>query len=115
MQEDAGLNHAFNMVPSDAGFDEEFGLLMCQMNWSLSAKKSRSTLLKLTAQYIIYYSGVPNVDDKYRTEFMQRVGKFATYPYFRNLVSQISWASSAELPILPVLKQDIPPKRFSLP
>ncbi len=35
--------------------------------------------------------------------FVERVGKFATYPYFRAHCSQLSWESGADLPILPVI------------
>jgi hypothetical protein len=105
--ENAQLNHAINMEFSEPSYDDESGLLLAQMDWSVTAKKGRSQHLKLTARYMLTYSGVPSVESRHMSEFIRRVGRFATYPYFRNFVSQMSWASGAELPILPVLKQEL--------
>lgn len=85
-------------------YDAERRLLGGQFDWSVEATFGRRKLLNARASFIVSYENVPDVDGVHMEAFIKRVGRFATYPYFRSLVSQFSWESKAELPPLPVLK-----------
>lgn len=85
-------------------YKEDAAMLGGQFEWSIDANFGRKKLLNIKAEFLIAYRNVPNVGQSHMEAFVKRVGKFATYPYFRALVSQISWGSRVDLPVLPVLK-----------
>lgn len=63
------------------------------------------------ARYFLAYDGLHGTDSSAVEAFVGRVGPFTTFPYFRAFASQTSWASGAELPILPVLREERHPPR----
>lgn len=68
-------------------------------------------IVLITGQYDVSYTNIPDdADDDAVGLFIGLVGKFAVYPYFRNLVSQAAGMTHLDLPILPVLRdpQDRP-------
>jgi hypothetical protein len=87
--------------------DSERGIIAGGLDWSVTCRQGRKVVLSIKASYLVAYGLSEPVEDKYAEYFVQNVGRFAVYPYFRNLVAQYSAASSAELPLLPVLKQRI--------
>lgn len=86
-------------------FDPTTGLLSANLEWSLRVRSGRKNVLKLRCSYFIYYSGLEDHDEEVAKAFFGRVGRFATFPFFRAFASQTSWASGADLPILPVLRE----------
>ena len=94
----------FNCNISNISYDEEPASLGGLIEWSVSIEMGRKKLLSIKAAYIVIYDNVPNVGQNHSEAYFRKVGRFATYPYFRSVVSQLSWASRAELPTLPVLK-----------
>ncbi|TDK35212.1 hypothetical protein E2F50_13215 [Rhizobium deserti] len=98
------LVRGFEGFMSDLFHEAEVGTLGGQFDWVTEVKVAKKRLLKIEARYLVVYGNVPEVSDEAKERYIQRVGKFATYPYFRSLVSQISWEAKAELPIMPVLK-----------
>lgn len=99
------LVRAFDGQMSDIFYDEETQTLGGQFDWSTEVRSGKKKLLKVEARYLVVYGNVPDVAAaETRERYIQRVGKFATYPYYRSLVSQISWGSKTDLPIMPVLK-----------
>lgn len=96
-----------NLKIQELTYEEKEGFVGASFNWSLEVKSKRKQLLKLDCEYICYYTNVPGMDREVVEVFMKRVGRFATYPYFRSLASQMSWASGTDLPLLPVLKERI--------
>lgn len=106
-EESAGkkkLTRAFDGSVSEVFFDSESHMLGGQFDWVTEVKAGNKRLLKIEARYLIVYGNVPETSPVCRDRYMQRVAKFATYPYFRSLVAQISWESKADLPVMPVLK-----------
>lgn len=94
---------------SEIHYDAESQTLGGMFSWRVTVEKGRSKALLVRAVYLVIYDNVPDVGAVHAEAYFRRVGRFATYPYFRTTVSQLSWASGAELPILPVLRE--PPRK----
>jgi hypothetical protein len=90
----------------NATLDDETGVAVGIFAWWIDVSHGDKQLLNLTAVYTVTYSGLKGREADAVRRFIDRVGRFAIYPYFRSLVSQFSWASEANLPILPILKEE---------
>lgn len=84
-------------------FDSERGVASCEWSWSVSARTGRRKTLSVEAVYLVIYDGLTDCDSDAAGRFLRRVARFATYPYFRAHVSQKSWESGANIPILPTI------------
>lgn len=102
--DDEKLRRGYGSTFSGFSYDGTSQALSGQFEWGIEATLGRKKLLHVKATYFIVYEDVPDVGNEHAEAFIKRVGKFATYPYFRALVSQISAESRANLPIMPVLK-----------
>lgn len=102
-----GPKPKFRIYSSTEGvtFVSADGVVGANFIWQVKTKVGRKQLLKLRCVYVCYYSGLEGQDEEAAIAFLKRVGRFATYSYFRSYVSQISWASGADLPMLPVLRE----------
>ena len=69
---------------------------------SVSVRHGRKKVLKVRVVYLIMYENLRDKNREAVLAFVELIGKFATYPYFRTHVSQLSWESGASLPVLPV-------------
>lgn len=98
------LKRGFHSDFKAFSYDAKRRRLGGQFDWSIDVSFARKKLLQIKASYVITYDDVPDVGDAHVEAFVKRVGRFATYPYVRNLAAILSWESRAELPILPVLK-----------
>lgn len=104
--DDAGKRKAkFNCDIHDVSYDAESQVLGGIFEWTISVTEGRKKVLTVTAHYFAVYDDTPDVGFEHCEAFFKKVGRFATYPYFRGVVAQLSWASRADLPILPVLRQ----------
>jgi hypothetical protein len=83
------------------------GLMVGNFEWSAFGTKGRKRLISVTARYLVIYRAAKDLEDLYVGAFLENVGKFASFPYFRSLVATYSAAASADLPILPILRQPI--------
>jgi hypothetical protein len=90
-----------------SSYVKEEGVMFGELSWSAYSKRGRKKALSIKADYLVVYSSATDLEEVYVEAFLGNVGKFATFPYFRALVATYSAASSADLPILPVLKQPI--------
>ncbi|MEN2977365.1 hypothetical protein P7L78_26930 [Tistrella bauzanensis] len=71
----------------------------------------KTRILIIEAEHKAIFSNIPHDAEPDAVGlFIGLVGKFAVYPYFRNLVSQAAGMTHLDLPILPVLRdpQDRP-------
>jgi hypothetical protein len=84
-------------------FDEERGQAGCQWKWGIIVRDGRKTTLSIDVVYLILYGGLEKCDKEQVVRYMRRVGRFASYPYFRAHVSQLNWESGADLPVLPTI------------
>jgi len=85
------------------------GLVLGEYEWSAFATRGRKRILSIKSRYQVIYKAANNLEDAYVGAFLANVGRFASFPYFRSLVATYSAAASADLPILPVLRQPIDP------
>ena len=88
-------------------YDTDSGILLGQFDWKACAKKDETKLLEVNGRYVICYECKSKVNAEAAKRFMSRVGRFATFPYFRSLVGLYNTSSGAELPVLPVLKDRV--------
>lgn len=101
---EGSLRRGFEGHLVDVRYDEDRKVLGGQFDWTTKVTHSRKRLLFCEAKYFVVYGNVPSIDMSIAEKYLLRVGRFATYPYFRSLISQLSWESQADLPILPILK-----------
>lgn len=93
----------FGSEVDDPIYDKKKGSAAAEFTWILYQKVSRKKVLKLTVKYLIAYNNLEGQNAEAVCAFVKKLGKFATYPYFRAHASQLSWESGAELPILPII------------
>ena len=84
-------------------FDVKAGRASCEWTWTISARQNRRRLLSIEVTYLIVYAGLEGCIEEAVVRYLRRVGRFASYPYFRAHVSQLNWESGANLPILPTI------------
>lgn len=94
---------SYGSVADSLTFSSDEGIAGCVWKWNVAGRIKNRKALTIEAHYSIYYSGLADCDEEAVERFLKRVGRFATYPYFRTHVSQISWESGADLPILPII------------
>lgn len=93
----------------DVDYFEEDGVLVAGFRFAVLGERDGERLLDCHAKYIVFFALEEQVDRNAALVFAKRTGKNATYPYFREFVASQSWASGADLPILPILRS-APPK-----
>ena len=113
--EESGKNLRMFFGPSysSLAYQPDIGAVGAVITWELSVKSGRRKILKLRCDYTCIYHGLEDKDEEAAKAFLRRVGRFATFPYFRSFASQLSWSSGAELPTLPILKEGRPIRRGS--
>lgn len=102
---DKNLAGDFNIteIKEERDYDSEVGLASGQHRWCIEVKVGRSKPLKLEASFLVIYTDLENKDRDTVLFFLDRVVRFTAYPYLRQLVSNYSWMSGVDLPILPVI------------
>lgn len=83
--------------------DSKGGLASCEWEWGIKIIDKRKATLSIDVAYVVVYGGIEECIEEQVIRYMRRVGRFATYPYFRAHVSQLSWESGVNLPILPTI------------
>jgi hypothetical protein len=97
------LGFALQVVGLD--YDAALGTVGGLFNWRVTAhdKKQGEQVLHLSADYLVQFTGLGDHPRDQVLPFVDRLAEFASYPYFRSLVSQFSWAAELALPILPII------------
>jgi hypothetical protein len=89
-------------------FNEGSGTSFTVFEWKLSGSAaSPPTELRLRADFLLVYDGLEGVDAETVERLVRRVGRFASYPYFRAFVSQMGGMGCLELPPLPMLRDQV--------
>jgi hypothetical protein len=70
----------------------------------VETRKKDEGLLYISCDYLVGYN-IPDANKDAVKAFVERVGEFATFPYFRAMTAHYGWESGSELPTLPVLKR----------
>ena len=102
---DESLALTYGCEPPNVSYEPTDGGLLGQFEWRANAIRDGTEVLTISGTYVIAYRCGQGLDEKATARFVERVGRFATFPYFRALVGYYSTASSIEIPILPVLKE----------
>ena len=103
--EEEALELSFGSELSLVSYEAEDGVLFGQFEWNAHAERDEKQILDIRATYLIVYDCDEGLNEDAAKKFVARVGRFATFPYFRTLVGFYSTESSTGLPILPVLKE----------
>ena len=89
---------------SEYAYSDDDGFLFGQFSWKTVGKESRKHVVSVKATYIVVYQLAPGLSGHYVGIFLKKVGRFATYPYFRTLVATLHADARLDVPPLPVLK-----------
>lgn len=100
-------NMGFFGEPSGFHFDSETGIMVGHYRWTAEVKLGRKKVLKLVSEYLIAYMGLSGFKEYHARFYFEKVGRFATYPYFRSDFSHHSSASGIMLPPLPSLNERV--------
>lgn len=100
-----GFNYGSDLKASD--YNAEDGNAFVVFEWEVEATTERDDEIDRPVQiksiYMMQYQLPEKCDEGIAYLFLHHVGRVASYPYFRNQVSQKSWESNLDLPILPVI------------
>jgi hypothetical protein len=102
--ENRALNFALAAKPA-VTHDATSGMASAIFHWRVEAEQAGKAVLSLDAHFVVLMSGLVGVSHEAVEAFARRFGVFASFPYFRSLVSELSWISGANLPILPIFKE----------
>ncbi|WP_366655616.1 hypothetical protein [Fodinicurvata sp. EGI_FJ10296] len=110
---DHNLDHELTVIDNDT----DAGRIAAILQWKVfvteratkGSEKSKSEsdaspVLSIEARYLIAYDQIEDGSEDAMKHFMEKVGKMATYPYFRAHVSHINGEAEASLPLLPILR-----------
>lgn len=87
------------------------GQLIAGFDYAVEVKLDEKYLLKCEASYIVVFLVEGDFDEDALKYYARRTGRSASYPYFRQYAATQSWASGADLPLMPFLKTN--PERKS--
>jgi hypothetical protein len=85
--------------------DNEALILSGTWGYIATCTKGRRKLLTVTAKYLVAYRLSAICDPDAGRSFLERVGKFAAYPYFRNTFAGFTQQSGIVLHPLPVISE----------
>ena len=102
-REGSELDLRYGCTTDTAAFLKDEGIGSLEWKWSVTVFDGKKKTLSVQATYLVIYDNFVECEEDSVKRFMSRVGRFASYPYFRSHVSQISWESGTSLPILPVI------------
>lgn len=84
-------------------FNPDSGIAGGTIQWSVDVQTGRKKAVKVRTSYVVIYDGLEGHKEHAVRAFIERVGRVATYSYFRSHMAQLSWESGADLPVMPVL------------
>lgn len=79
----AELKQSYTGMPSHYTFSPEKGMLAGTYHWSAEVKCGRKKILKLSAEYLVVYSGLKDAPEDYVRLYFNKLARFTSYPYFR--------------------------------
>jgi hypothetical protein len=83
--------------------DEETSSAAAIFRFFVKARAGRKVVVKIEADYAVIYDVGESAHANAARAFVNNVGLFAAYPYFRALAAQISWNAGMRLPPLPTI------------
>lgn len=97
--------------PESSEYDDEAGIAACIISFQVEAIRDDVALLQCNATYTVMYRIGEKRDEEAVKAFIERLGVFACYPYFRGVFANLDWAANTRLPPLPVHKEEVKRKR----
>lgn len=88
-------------------FEPSVGLAVASLTLSVIGTAGKKKALNCSADYAVVYGNLKDCDSEAVDAFLDRVAKFACFPYFRSLFSSLDWSAGLQLPPLPVLKEPV--------
>jgi hypothetical protein len=101
------MKNGFHGKCTDFIFDNDEGLAWGRFQWSVEIKSGRKSCLKLMAEYLVLYSDIFDCDGEHVEIYFRKVGRFATYPYFRAHFNHHIGETGIMLPPLPALNERV--------
>lgn len=106
-QDFENLKNNFSGSCIDFICDAQEGLAWGRFQWVAEIKSGRKVCLKLVSEYLVMYSEVHDCDEDHVETYFRKVGRFATYPYFRATFSHNIGETGILLPPLPTLTERV--------
>ena len=103
----SNLNLHYSGDCSALDFNLEAGVAVGKFDWLAEVKFGRLKCLKLRATYLLVYANLEGCDADHVRYFISKVGRFATYPYFRSHFSHNVSESQLMMPPLPTLRERV--------
>lgn len=107
MSDPEKLNLSYGGDCSFLNYDEDDCTAVSQFEWRAEVKHGRKRCVRLRAAYILIYAGFDNCDPKHVGLFISKIGRFATYPYFRSHFSHHISESGIVMAPLPTLNERV--------
>lgn len=76
-----------------------------EIEYFAKAKCGEAEAFCASCTYLVAFDFEKETTEETAEKVIQRVGRFAAYPFFRQHVAQLSWESGIDIPILPIIKQ----------
>jgi hypothetical protein len=95
------------ITPESSEYDPDAGIAVCAIEFQVNAMRGEAPVLQCNATYTIMYSISETCDVHAVKAFIERVGVFSCYPYFRGVFANLDWAANTRLPPLPIHKEEV--------
>ncbi len=83
--------------------DNEAQSLRGEFGYSAVCMHDRSRIITVKAQYLATFALSAACDDEAARHYLERVGRFMCYPYFRAIFATLTEQSGLQLPPLPII------------
>lgn len=100
-----GCKYVYGCEVSDSFYDDEAKLLTGWVNCDATTKIGRRKIMSLKATYLVVYDIDGEPLEEAALKFVQHVGCFAVYPYFRAHFAEVSSQAGLRMPPLPIMKE----------
>jgi len=87
--------------------EPEDGFAFGTFRWNAEVRFGRKSCVKIKSDYLLVYTDLKNQDATHTEYFFRKVGRFATYPYFRSHFSHHVSETGLLVPPLPTLHERV--------
>lgn len=95
--------NSLSQQPGDAFIDEESGIFNGFIRFEMIARHRRKRIVTALAQYMVSYQVTGACDQALADMFVERVGRIASYPYYRVLVATLVSQAGIVMQPLPMI------------
>jgi hypothetical protein len=99
------MKRSYSCVTEGCYFEDGDDRAVGIIDASASLKVNKKNVFKLKCQYVVFYS-VKGSPSKIAVQtFINRVGRFAVYPYFRGYFAEVCSQAGLYVPPLPIMRE----------